>query len=263
MKMVSPIIITDDTSSLSCYISPERAASIMESIDVTDDIYRAYDAEGRLLEIQTLDEQGNISPSSHNMNDRFVRIVSKEEKPNYSEKLKSLITRDLKMNYNITIDKNLPLNELVNILFKLKSSNKKHLGVVSPIVVFDENYKINIFASLYKCMRYLKANEVHKKTYLGFDGFGSPLKFKVIFKQEFLQNHVKIENKMLKWLFFLILNIALPDELVDISVNLNSAPAAVTDFIKLLKSETEKNGWKSNDLATIINQYARVHRYEK
>jgi len=261
MKIVSPVIIKDDTCALSCYITPEHAAASMESIDVTwgDPPYQAYDSEGRLLEVQTLDEKGNVSPSSHNVNNRFVKIISTEQQPTHTAKVRKLIQEDLEYNCDMPNLENKSLSELVSLLFKDRAGNKKIYNIVLPILIIEDKNKINVFYSLYKCIKFLRPDKVLENLYEGCDGFGRWLKFDIMTKAEYLDIISKEEKNVIKKIFNFFATIGLPEKLVNISNEIVVSPSN-TDLKNLLKERIKKEEWESNDLATLINYYAWLHK---
>lgn len=258
LKIVSPVIITEGNSILSCDISPEDAAASMESIAVTHGTppYIAYDAEGRLLRIETVDKKGHVSPSSPNINDRWVRIVSAEENPNCRELLINLIREHLNENWELGIQENETLDNLVAILFKMHSENKKMDGMALPILALEQK-KIHVFRTLRQVATCLNTKKASKNAYEIYDAFGTTLSPAIVAKQKYLEKIFNKKNNFIEKMACFFTKSNIPEELVILS----PAPQVTKtklDLKKILKERIKKNGWESNDLATLINMYAWI-----
>jgi hypothetical protein len=109
-----PIII-GEPDDWEAYRSVENAESYFEAIDVKDEIYVGYDAEGRLLKI---DYEKNVDISLAR-----VSISLAEEEPNHSDELEKIMRSHLdslkKLGHSIQIDTNSAnLNEMLGALLK-------------------------------------------------------------------------------------------------------------------------------------------------
>lgn len=108
-------------------------------------------------------------------------------------------------------------------------------------------------------MKFLQPDKVRKKLYEGWDGFGQWLKFDIMTKSKYLDILSKGEKNIIKKIYNFFSTMGLPEELVNIS-NEIAIPTSNMDLKKLLKERIKKEGWESNDLATLINYYAWMHK---
>lgn len=77
MNLIEPPIIVGEYWDVTLFVSVAEAESYLEPWDVTDETFRCYDAEGRLLEIEP-DGSG-------------VRIRAAEESPGHAGELEDLL----------------------------------------------------------------------------------------------------------------------------------------------------------------------------
>jgi len=109
--MKTPIFVFEDAD-CSCYETLQDASLAYEAIDVMNNIFTAYDSEGRLLQMSAKDKHDT------------VKISLAEEVPSHQEELKERLVLHIEYLYKIgkldNIDwlSNAALSDLVNEIVK-------------------------------------------------------------------------------------------------------------------------------------------------
>ncbi len=120
-KIKLPIFVSEEFHELYMFDLESDMQHKLEAIDVSDNVYKAFDAEGRLLKLETVNEEGIAEKPTEGrflfglfknvewiINNKNIQVTLAEETPTHVDELKKLIKKFLKSGDIETSELSLP-----------------------------------------------------------------------------------------------------------------------------------------------------------